>query len=816
MSDPPLNALSGPRLLAELTLLRSLYDAIPDPVWLKNPQGVYLACNRAFSAYYGASESVVVGKTDIDFVDAATAEFYRSKDWEAIAAGGAPCRNEEWFTYPDGQRRLFETTKTPIFQADGRLLGVLGIARDITDRQRTEEALRRSELNLRRAQEVANLGSWSLDVCNSRLEWTEQTYRIFGVTPGTPLSYELFLRRIHPDDREKVHQAWQAALSGAPYHILHRIVVDGAIKWVRELAEVDFDSQGHPRSAVGTVQDITRRHIATLKLHRLSQVVEQTPLSIVVTDLEGRIEYANPYFSQITGYSRAEVVGQSPSILKSGETPREEYRQLWQTIIAGGTWDGVLHNRRKDGSLYWERVLIAPIRDADGRIVQYLGIKQDITAQKQLEDELCQRRYYQRALLDNFPFMVWLKDTESRFLAVNQPFAKACGLSDADAVVGMTDFDVWPRHLAERYRADDRTVLATRRKKAAEETLLEQGKPRWIETYKAPVVDQGGTLLGTVGFTRDITDRKQAEERLRLAASVFEYAHEGIIITDAAVNIIEVNQAFTELMGYTREEALGRNPRFLQSGRHGADFYAAIWHSLSSAGFWIGELWNRKKDGELCVGQASISVVRDAAGLITHYVSLFSDITPLKESQRQLEQMAYHDALTQLPNRVLLADRLRQAMARTQREGGLLAVIYLDLDDFKPVNDCFGHNAGDQVLVQVAQRLSACLRGGDTLSRVGGDEFVALVGNLSDLRDCQQMLTRIIKVLTKPFVVAGGDANLSASLGVTLYPIDYTDADALIRHADRAMYAAKDAGRNCYRLFDLDETTTRRPASDQP
>ena len=815
MSDIPSTSRSGPYPSAEWTLLRSLYEAIPDPVWLKDPQGVYLACNPAFSAYYGAPESVIVGKTDFDFVDTATAEFYRSKDWEAIAAG-APHHNEEWFTYPDGQRRLFETTKTPIFQADGRLLGVLGIARDITERQRAEEALRRSEFNLRKAQEVADLGSWSLDLRSNHLEWTEQTYRIFGVAPGAPLSYELFLACVHPDDRDKVNQTWLAALAGEPYHILHRIVVDGAIKWVRELAEFDFDRQGRPYSAVGTVQDITQSHAITLELRRLSQAVEQTPLSIVVTDLEGRIEYVNPYFTRITGYSRAEAIGQNPNILKSGETPPAEYRRLWQTIASGGTWDGILHNRRKDGSLYWEHAVIAPIRDAEGQIVQYLGIKQDITEQKRLEDELRQREHYQRALLDNFPFMVWLKDTESRFLAVNEPFAKACGLQDADAVVGKTDLDVWPRYLAERYRADDRMVLATQHKKAVEELLGRPGKPRWIETYKAPVVDQDGSLLGTVGFARDITDRKQADERLRLAASVFEHAHEGIIITDAAANIIEVNRAFTELTGYAREAVIGRNPRFLQSGHHDAGFYAAMWRSLSSVGFWTGELWNRKQNGELYAELASISVVYDAAGLITHYVNLFSDITPLKKSQRRLEQMAYHDALTQLPNRMLLGDRLRQAMARTRREGGLLAVVYLDLDDFKPINDCFGHTAGDGVLIQVAERLRGCLRGGDTLSRIGGDEFVALISNLGDMRDCQRVLTRMTGALAKPFVVAGEEAVLSASLGVTLYPLDPVNADALIRHADRAMYAAKDAGRNCYRLFDRDETTTRRPASDQP
>ena len=297
---------------------------------------------------------------------------------------------------------------------------------------------------------------------------------------------------------------------------------------------------------------------------------------------------------------------------------------------------------------------------------------------------------------------------------------------------------------------------------------------------------------------------RRSRDRLQLAAGVFEHAQEGIVITDAAANIIDVNDTFVALTGYHRDEILGRNPRFLSSGEHEIEVYKELWGSLEKRGFWRGELVNRRKDCTRYVQQTSISAIKDRHGRVRNYVGLSSDITALRESQDKLEQMAYYDALTGLPNRRLLSDRLKLAIAQASRSERLLAICYLDLDGFKPINDQWGHAAGDVLLIDAARRLIGSIRAGDTVSRLGGDEFVVLLGNLSHVDECEVALERIRQALNRPFPLKEGEARISASMGVTLYPIDGSDSDMLLRHADQAMYQAKQAGRNRYALFDAE------------
>ncbi|PKO87717.1 MAG: hypothetical protein CVU16_15270 [Betaproteobacteria bacterium HGW-Betaproteobacteria-10] len=305
-----------------------------------------------------------------------------------------------------------------------------------------------------------------------------------------------------------------------------------------------------------------------------------------------------------------------------------------------------------------------------------------------------------------------------------------------------------------------------------------------------------------LGISQDISERLQAEERQKLAASVFDNAHEGIMITDPRGRIIDVNETFTELTGYSRAETLGQTADLLKSGHHTPAFYLEMWQTIQAAGYWRGEVWNRKKSGEIFVEQLTISTVRDRLGAVSHFVGIFTDITLIKEHQQRLEHLAHYDALTQLPNRMLLGDRMQLAMAQTERNGKVLAVCYLDLDGFKPINDSYGHATGDRLLVEVAQRLKACMRGGDTVSRLGGDEFVLLFSGLEDEHECDLAIARVINSLTRPFMISDYDITISASIGVTLYPQDGADADTLLRHADQAMYAAKQAGRNRHHLFD--------------
>ncbi len=339
--------------------------------------------------------------------------------------------------------------------------------------------------------------------------------------------------------------------------------------------------------------------------------------------------------------------------------------------------------------------------------------------------------------------------------------------------------------------------------------VLPDGSARIVYDRAHPYFDEKGNLVRYVGATLDITESKQAEMRLQLAASVFTHSREGIIITDAVGTIIEVNYAFTYITGYPREEALGRKSSILKSGRHDPAFYAALWHDLTSKGHWYGEIWNRRKNGEVYAEMITISAVRDADGQTKHYVALFSDITPMKMHQQQLEHIAHYDGLTGLPNRLLLSDRLEQAMAQTQRHGGSLAVAYLDLDGFKAINDEHGHSVGDALLVAIAGRMKAVLREVDTLARIGGDEFVAALVDLEHPTSCEPLIERLLRAAADPVMVGQAMLHISASIGVTIYPQDEANANAgqLLRHADQAMYVAKQSGRNRYSLFGVKQDT---------
>ncbi len=332
--------------------------------------------------------------------------------------------------------------------------------------------------------------------------------------------------------------------------------------------------------------------------------------------------------------------------------------------------------------------------------------------------------------------------------------------------------------------------------------LARDGSERPIADSAAPIRDLEGCVLGAVLVFRDQTEERRTLERLRLAASVFEHALNGVMITDAQRRIVSVNPAFCRITGYRAEEVIGRRPRILSSGKHEASFYDAMWQQIRETGHWQGEIWNRRKDGEIYPEELTIIAVTDEQGEATNYLGIFRDLSEIKRKEAQLIHLAHHDPLTGLPNRSLLNDRFAVALSQAQRSTKKLAVCYLDLDGFKPINDHFGHPIGDRLLIEIAKRLSAAIRGGDTVARLGGDEFLLLLTSLANVEECESVLERILAAVAEPMEIDGQAHSVTASIGVTLYPDDAADADTLMRHADQALYIAKEAGRNRYQLFD--------------
>jgi diguanylate cyclase (GGDEF)-like protein/PAS domain S-box-containing protein len=669
---------------------------------------------------------------------------------------------------------------------------------------------------------------------------------------------------------------------------------------------------------------------------RLEDIIEGTHAGTWEWNLRARTARYNERWAGMLGHTLAELAPTTIATWEQRVHPEDLPLALEQLSrhYAGQQrfYVSEMRMRHRDG--HWVWVL------ARGRVAEWTpdlkpllvsGTHQDISVRKRAEAELKRSEAYLRAIIENLPGLAWLKDTDGRFLAVNRAMVKSCGHRTNGAVIGRSDLDLFPAEIAEKYQADDRRVMEKLTPLTVEEQILDHGRPRWYETFKAPVLGADGRVLGTAGYARDITARREADARLRaseqrfrqllenvpgiavqgydadlkvrfwnvgseqlygwtareahgrslleliippsmrtevresirnwieggpampsaellrlhkdgsprpvysshvlqrnaageyelfcidldlrelkaaeaqqrLTASVFSHSHEGILITDADARIVEVNEAYCRMTGYPRETLIGRNPRFLRAERQNPAEYAAMWAALKSQGHWSGEVWNRRRDGRDYAQALTVSAVLGADNRVVNYVGLCSDITERKDYQQHLERIAHFDVLTGLPNRVLLIDRLRQAMAQTRRRGTRLALIYIDLDSFKAVNDSHDHDTGDRVLAEVGARIREALRESDTVARIGGDEFVVILCDLTESTPLQPLLDRLQQALSRPVQLGTLELPLSASLGVTLYPQDAElDAEQLLRQADQAMYGAKRGGRRQLCHFD--------------
>lgn len=385
-------------------------------------------------------------------------------------------------------------------------------------------------------------------------------------------------------------------------------------------------------------------------------------------------------------------------------------------------------------------------------------------------------------------------------------------LGYADDEIG-EHFDEWrrrvhPEDLPRAFAALEAYVRGERPIYEAEMRMLgKDGGWRWILARgKVMVRHADGTPARMIGTHADITVHRESEAKLRLAAAVFESTVEGVVTTDALGRITAVNRAFTDITGYGEEEVVGRTPRMLRSGRHDDEFYRAMWDELTQRGSWSGEIWNKRKSGVEYPEWLTISAVLDERNRVSHYVGVFSDISSIKRSEEELKRLAYQDSLTGLPNRLLLLDRINHAIRRAARTSARFAVLFIDLDRFKNINDTLGRQTGDELLMAVAWRIGQRLRAEDTLSRLGGDEFILLMEEISSEQQAAQLARDLLRLLSKPYQVAGHDIFLSASIGISLHPEDGDDAETLIKHADTAMYRAKEGGRNGYQFYTREQS----------
>ncbi len=541
---------------------------------------------------------------------------------------------------------------------------------------------------------------------------------------------------------------------------------------------------------------------------RLRTLLEAIPDMVWMKDPEGVFHFCNPTVERLFGVKEAEIVGKRADDFVDA-AQAEIFQADDRKTIESGTV--CIHEEWLTFAGAAEAVLVetrkTPVFDARGQVLGVLGLARDITARKRVELALQESEDRLRTILDSVEACIYIKDCNYRYQYANRRLCELYGRPLTE-MIGCDDSVFFDAPTAENLRMNDRRVIENGERVAEEEvsTGIDHQIASAFYSVKLPLRDQDGQIYGLCGISTDITDQKSTDASLRIAAVAFE-SQQGMLITDAQTIILRVNQSLVDMTGYAAQELVGKTPKVFASGRHDADYFKVMWDSINRTGSWQGEIWDRRKNGEIYPKWLSITAVKGIDGDVTHYVGTQNDITDRKAAEAQIRNLAFYDPLTSLPNRRLLADRLQHALVSSARSGKEGALLFIDLDHFKTLNDTLGHDKGDLLLQRVAQRIHASIRDGDTVARLGGDEFVVMLEGLNQdnkeaAKQTQVIADKILRAICQPYDLNGQKYRSSSSIGITLFDAQNNSSEELMKRADMAMYKAKAAGRNALRFFD--------------
>ncbi|MBM7062242.1 EAL domain-containing protein [Pseudomonas sp. UL073] len=682
------------------------------------------------------------------------------------------------------------------------------LSSEIGRRSALERELRASEQHYRGLVESLSAIAWEMrlpDYCFTYV--SPHAEKLLGYAVSDWLQPGFWQRTLHPDDAaQAIDYCVSESAAGRDHTLDYRMLAaDGRVVWLRDI--VTLIPQGDGVLMRGLMIDITEakhtERALRLSEQQFASVFHHSPdIQVIASREDGRLLSVNQTFEQQLGIAAAEAVGKTSSELGIWVLPGIA-PELLSSMQQQNLHNLEMPFRRRNGEMFTglissQRILL----DATPALVVAV---RDISQLKETQQRLqISEEKFARAFHASPDGMLITRLRDGLLIEANEGFTRITGYRPHEATDQSTiQLGVWAN-------PQDRLQVV--------EQLRHSGS---VHDYIAPIRTRDGQqrlcelsvqsiLIGDeacmLTIARDITERQVMQEKLQQAATVFESTAEGVLITDTRQRITAVNRAFSEITGYSEAEALGQSPRLLASGQHDSAFYAAMWHQLADQGHWQGEIWNRRKSGELYPEWLTINAVHDPAGVITHFVGVFADISILKHAQARLDYQAHHDPLTGLPNRLLFESRLLAALNDAQADDRQGAVLFLDLDRFKHINDSLGHPVGDTLLKSIALRLRDQLRDIDTVARQGGDEFIILLPGLHQLDDAEHVAAKLLSCFDTAFQADDHEFFISASIGISLFPADGKDVATLVKNADAAMYRAKAKGRNRVELYTRDLT----------
>jgi len=805
--------LEADRFERRHALFHAIFESSPETVIATDVHRRIRMVNEAFTRLFGYREDEVLGRdTRMLYVEPEqydqVGRDYRDRKGEGKTGGQMYSIR---MRTRDGTVFFAETATDLLRDSNGTHIGYVGFIRDVSERMRAEAEYRDIFNNVHEG------------LCRSTpdgriLRANPALVRMFGYNSEQRLLEEVTDTGsqcyVNAEDRRTVIDALnrEGSIEGLEIEMVRP--GNGERMWVRESAHGMHDEHGNLMYLDVTLEDVTQRKQAELMLReqeeRYRMLVESSSAIFWECDPDTLVfTFVSKEAETVLGYPVEDWVG-SADFWVDHMHPAD--RSWAPDFCMKASREGREHEFdyriiASDGRVVWLRDIVAVVTDQGGK-TRNVGVMIDITETKEAEQELARSEARFRELYERTPVMLHTIDGQGRLTAVSGYWLKHLGYR-RDDVLGRHSVEFLTEESREQARSEGipRIIRDGQVHEVPFQAVKADGEVIDVILSAVAEYDDTGGFERGLAVMIDVTEQKRAESRLREAAAVFENTADGVFITDREARIQDVNRAFSRITGYDRNEVLGENPRLWKSEYHGPEFYHAMWRSVTETGHWRGEIWNRRKDGSTYPAWLTISQVLDDENEVSGYVAVFSDISHVKDAEARLDHLAHHDSLTDLPNRLLLNDRLSHAIARASRSRDSVAAIFIDLDRFKHVNDSFGHPQGDALLKQAAARLTDCVRADDTVARIGGDEFTLLLEDVGGENGCSVVARKVLEAFAEPFAIAEHEVFVTPSLGIALYPESGADAETLLRNADAAMYQAKQQGGNTYAFYTQALTT---------